>query len=513
MKNSRLKIIILLITLAMICLIFVQAYWIVNAINIEEERFGNNVREALEDVVKSVEKEETARIVIKSLSDSSKNVFVIKDSVTVKKKKLEWNENFVKMPTNRMLSIIAEKCDSKNSVKVITYDSLVRTMSSNRRTIKISRDSIFLKKTELVRNVVEELTSGKELQRINERISKNQIDSLLWTKFSEKGIVIPYFFTVRTVNNDRIIFSNILDTAKAPLTNSYKIILFPGDIFAQRGYLSVSFPEQTSFVIKNISFMLGISALVLIIIVFLFYKTVQLLIKQKNLADIRSDLINNITHEFKTPLATVSLACEALVDPQLMEKKESFLKYVGIIRDENIRLQSMVENVLNTSLFENGGLILEKTEIDFHQLIRDLLDSFEMKITDAYGNITTELGATNFFILGDNLHLRNAIGNLIDNALKYSDKNPVIKIKTYNRENKFVLEIEDQGIGIPKHHLNKIFETFYRVPTGNVHNVKGYGIGLSYTKKVVTLHNGEISVESKPGKGSIFKIEFTLSHG
>jgi len=512
MKNSRLKIIISLITGAMICLILVQGYWIINAISIEEERFGNNVREVLEDVVKNVEKEETARIVIKSLSDSTRNMFIIKDLTTVNQKKIVWKDNPGKMPSSRMMRIITDKCDSSSCIKVITYDSLTKTILPNKQTKQGKRDSVFIRKTELVQNVVEELTSGKELRRIDKRITENQIDSLLNIKFREKGIVTPYCFSVRTNRDDKIIFSNLSDTLKLASRNVFKISLFPGDIFAERAYLSVSFPGQTGYVVKNISFMLGISALVLLSIVFLFYKTIHLLITQKNLADIRSDLINNITHEFKTPLATVSLACEALVDPQLTDTKESSLKYVGIIKDENKRLQLMVENVLNASLFENGGLILEKTPLDFHELIRELLASFEMRLVDTKAVITTDLRAANFTLFGDKLHLRNAFSNLIDNAVKYSSDNPVIKIKTYNSGNKFIVEVRDNGIGISKHHLKKIFDTFYRVPTGNIHDVKGYGIGLSYTKKIINLHDGKIMVESKAGKGTTFKIELAPSH-
>ena len=496
----------------MILLILVQGYWIVNAINIEEERFGNNVREALESVVKNIEKEETARIVIKTLTDSSRKVFVIKDSLHGKNRQIKWTEDFGQKPSKRIVSVFAERSDSDKTVKIISRDSTIHTISINDRTSQITRDSIYFRKTELVKNVVDELVSIKELQKIDERINKRQIDSLLHAKFSEKGIATPYLFEVRKINGDKMIFSNFNDNSKPSSVGFYKIVLFPGEMFAERGYLSVSFPDQTSFVIKSISVMLGVSILVLIIIVFLFYKTVQLLISQKNLADIRSDLINNITHEFKTPLATVSLACEALVEPQLMDKEQSYLKYVGIIKDENFRLQSMVENVLNTSLFENGGLILEKAEIDFHQLLTELVNSFEMRINESTGSITTELNANNSVLYGDRLHIRNAIANLLDNAIKYSDESPDIKIKTFSTSTKLNLEIEDNGIGIPKHHAKKIFDTFYRVPTGNIHNVKGYGIGLSYTKKIIALHNGNIHVESKPGKGSIFKIEFALNH-
>jgi len=493
----------------------VQGYWIINAIKIEEERFASNVREALKNVSTSAEKEETARVVIKTLGDSSSNVFVVKNSPNKREKKMIWTEDVdeqdvAPLPVKRMLKIYAHANGKNKSKQITILDSTTQTISITKKGKTIIRDSIYVKKTALVKNVVDELVSIKELQRLDERITKEQIDSLLHSSFNEKGIDAPYKFEVKNAESTKAVFSNIEDNKKMVSEKSYKTELFPDEFLAGQSFLSVYFPDQTRYIIKNISFMLGISALVILIIIALFYKTIQLLISQKNLAEIRSDLINNITHEFKTPLATVSLACDALIEPELITSEQAYMKYVAIIRDENKRLQVMVESILNTSLFENGGFILNKTDIDFHELLEELTASFEMRIAEREGSLSKEFHANRSILHGDYLHLRNAIANILDNSIKYSIDKPVIRIKTDNEKEELRIEIEDNGIGISKHHAKKIFETFYRVPTGNVHNVKGYGIGLSYARKVIELHNGTISVEGKSGKGSIFTIKFFL---
>ena len=492
-----------------------QGYWIINAIKIEEERFANNVREALKNVATSAEKEETARVVIKTLGDSSSNVFVFKDSSKRKGEKMIWTEDvdeqdITPMPVKRMLKVYAHAKGKNNSKQITVLDSTTHNISDTRRGKTIIRNSIYVKKTALVKNVVDELVSIKELQRLDERITKAQIDSLLHSSLNEKGIDAPYKFEVKNAESTKAVFSNINDNMKMASEKSYKTELFPDEFLAEQSYLYVYFPDETKYIIKNISFMLGISGLVIVIIIVLFYKTIRLLISQKNLAEIRSALINNITHEFKTPLSTVSLACDALTEPELIHSEQAYMKYVDIIREENKRLQLMVERILNTSLFENGGFILNNVEINFHELFEELTASFEMLVAEREGNLSKELHANRFMLKGDPLHLRNALANILDNSIKYSIDKPVIRIKTDNNKDKLRIKIEDSGIGILKHHTKKIFDTFYRVPTGNVHNVKGYGIGLSYARKVIELHNGTISIEGKPGKGSIFTIEFTL---
>lgn len=494
----------------MISLIIVQGYWIVNAIKIEHERFASNVREALENVVGRVEKEETAQAVIKTLGDSTSDVFVFMDSSNRKGGNFMWkdNEDVTLVPVKRLVRAYARSRDTNKSKQIISHDTTFHTFSINKNGKLLIRDSVYIKKTTLVKNVVDELVSIKEFSGINERITQKQIDSLLSSNLNEKGIDAEFGFEVKNSDSTKAVLSNMANNKGITTGKPYKVELFPDELLAEQSFLYVYFPAQTSYVIKNISFMLGVSAIVILIIIGLFYKTIRLLISQKNLAEIRSDLINNVTHEFKTPLSTVSLACDALTEPELMSSEKSYLKYVDIIRDENKRLQFMVENILNTSLFENGGFILNKVKINLHELLEELIDSFEICISGHEGIIIQELKAVNFILHGDTLHIRNAIANVIDNSIKYSSGKPIVKIKTETINEILRLEIEDNGIGIPKHSVKKIFDTFYRVPTGNVHNVKGYGIGLSYAKKVFELHDATISVVSNTGKGSIFTIEF-----
>jgi two-component system phosphate regulon sensor histidine kinase PhoR len=252
------------------------------------------------------------------------------------------------------------------------------------------------------------------------------------------------------------------------------------------------------------------SILFMIVIIAAFFVTVKSLLNQKKLSEIKSDFINNMTHEFKTPLATISLAVDALRNEKVQNDKEKTKYFSGIIKEENIRMNKHVETILQAALMDRQELQLNLEPLQVHEVIQSTLDNYQLQLKDKKGDIQLLLNAKNDVINADEVHFSNLISNLIDNAIKYSNEKLQIKISTHSTKKHLVIRIEDNGIGMSKESVKRIFEKFYRAHTGNLHNVKGFGLGMSYVKTVIDAHKGKIKVESTPGKGSIFTIEVPL---
>ena len=253
-------------------------------------------------------------------------------------------------------------------------------------------------------------------------------------------------------------------------------------------------------------FMLLVSIMFMIILVFSFYYTISTIFKQKKLSEIKNDFISNMTHEFKTPISTISLACEVLSDNSIEKTKEKTGNYVKMISDENKRLSLLVENILQTAILDKGQFKLKVQSTDIHAVIEQTIENIKLQVENKQGEITTSLNAEKHIINVDRIHITNIIFNLIDNALKYSTTQPVIKILTKSNKNGIYIFVKDNGMGISKENQQRVFDTMYRVHTGNVHNVKGFGLGLSYVKAVVEKHGGLIKVESELNKGSTFIV-------
>jgi two-component system phosphate regulon sensor histidine kinase PhoR len=250
------------------------------------------------------------------------------------------------------------------------------------------------------------------------------------------------------------------------------------------------------------------SSIVILLIVIFFSYTVHVMLQQKRLSEIRTDFVNNMTHELKTPISTIGLSADAIQGALSHDNLDRVRGYVQIIQNENTRLKSQVERVLQIASLSPKKVALQHKEIDMHELIQKAVDTFQMQIQEQDGSISTELHATKHSIKGDVVHITNVIYNLIDNAVKYTADSPVIQIRTSSKSGWLRLDIQDNGIGIDKANQKMIFEKFYRVPTGNLHSVRGYGLGLFYVKTIVEAHKGKIQVASEPVKGSTFSIEF-----
>jgi two-component system phosphate regulon sensor histidine kinase PhoR len=267
---------------------------------------------------------------------------------------------------------------------------------------------------------------------------------------------------------------------------------------------SLVFKDMTSRILVAILFTLGI--------VSAFYLTVSTMIRQKKLSEIKNDFINNMTHEFKTPIATISLAVDAIKNEKVQKDAQKLGYFSSIIKEENQRMNRQVETILKSALMDRQEVQLNLKPLHVHEIIRDVADNFILRLQEKQGMLETELSATDDLIEGDEVHISNLVTNLMDNAVKYSKDNvpPIIRLVTSSNNKKFIIRIEDNGIGMSRETVKRIFEKFYRAHTGNIHNVKGFGLGLSYVKNVVEAHEGAIKVESTLGKGSCFTIELPL---
>jgi two-component system phosphate regulon sensor histidine kinase PhoR len=344
------------------------------------------------------------------------------------------------------------------------------------------------------------LTADKLYEIIKEALKNENIedrfDFALYNAFTAQFVVEPQSATPEEVLNSEFVF-----------------LLKYNEKVSSPHYLVIYFPTVRGIVFKRMS---NVVAMILIFFVITFtvaFVALYSLYRQKKTQDVTNDFINNVTHEFKTPIATISLACEVLADPTMLEDKDIRASYVEIINDENNRLKDMVTSVLETAQLRKGQIKMNVELLDMHELIQKVTDSFALLVNSSNGTLSVALNADRHQIFGDRTHLTNTLTNLIENGIKYSTESPEILVNTLSDEKHFIVSVSDKGIGIPQTALGKIFDNFYRVPHGNIHNVKGYGLGLGYVKKIVQLHRGRIEVQSAEGKGSTFTIYLPLKVG
>lgn len=333
------------------------------------------------------------------------------------------------------------------------------------------------------------------------KLGKNEIhkiDSLFKYYMKFYNFYIEYTFEVvkpKVKSNNETGFSNHI--FNKPLQN----------LAGNNGIeLKLIFPEKKQFIIAEMG-TLFITSVILILVVFvLFWRTILSLLKEKKIWEHTTDFLNNMTHEFKTPLTNIALASKMLMKDSTNKQPDKIKHYSEIILEENEKLNLQIEQVLSMTALERGEIPLQKMKLDFHHLIYDALKCIGIQIENQQGNIKLNLLAEIFVVLGDKTHLTNALCNLIDNAIKYAKEKPDITIHTYNRGKFLVMEVSDNGIGIEKKYQKKVFDKFFRIPTGDIHNVKGFGLGLAYVKKIVEIHQGIIEIKSEPNKGTIFTI-------
>lgn len=365
-------------------------------------------------------------------------------------------------------------------------------------------------KTEMLTLAIDELF--KPPRSIEQRIDVEQLDSLLHLEFRNRGIDLEYGYGIvdRTSNELMMTVSGQAESLKR---SDFQVNLFPNDLTGALHVLSVYFPDKQKYLFNKILISSASSAALALVIILCFATAIYVIVRQKKLSEIKNDFINNMTHELKTPISTVSLACEALQDPDVRKEETFVARYLGVIRDENARLSRQVEKVLQAATLDRKDFKFKYEKVNLHRIIEKALANIRLVVEKKGGAIGINLKATNPELLSDQVHLTNIIYNLLDNANKYSPGSPEITVETQDAPEGLSFTIADKGIGMTRDVLKKIFEKFYRAPTGNIHDVKGFGLGLTYVKTMVDALGGTINVESIPGKGSSFKIYLPYDHG
>ncbi len=539
MNKKNIIVVTILVCLVLVGLVGVQIYWIKNALAVKRTNFERNIVETATIVVNKLEKLEVADQINKQLNTNQKgqDLFTTIDSINyLYLKELEKRSGENK-PEN-LFGISSEKIqiqysEKKNGKTVKHYDTTIVSRSghgtytpeqplySEKKTIgkipnqpsdsvkynsKSRMKTLMQKKNTLVKEVFNELFNFKHVQPIEERVDPKILDSLLTAELRNKGIETPFEFGIFSSVRNRMVYQKTGDYTNELLKKSLGFILFPNDMPISPDYLMIYFPNEKRYLFTKIAGMLSISIILIITIIILFSYAISTIIKQKKLSEMKNDFINNMTHEFKTPISTISLACQALNDPDIKKIDGLPDNYIHIINEENNRLGGMAEKILQTAIIEKGKINLKRELIDVHEIIRDVIKNMGLQIESRGGSITTDFQANLSQIKADKVHVTNLINNLLDNANKYTHETPEIVVATENFPDGILISIKDNGIGISKANQKKIFEHLYRVSTGNIHDVKGFGLGLTYVKAIIEKHGGSISVESELKKGSKFKV-------
>ncbi len=366
-------------------------------------------------------------------------------------------------------------------------------------------------KRKLVSRVVDQLVMA-EMAPIEQRISDTLLDSLIGSTLKESGIDQKYGFGIIT-ERDSLALSRPATMAAEIGQSDFKTRLFPHDFLSSSYQLALYLPDRTSYLWTQMAPLLAATIIFMTIIALGFMYSMRTIIRQRQFAHRTTDFINNMTHEFKTPISTIALAAEALSAPQLAKQEESVQRFGRMIQDENKRMSHQVEKILQMATLEEGDYELNLTHVDLHELITKATDAILIRIQGRGGTLMRNLNATKTVISGDPVHISSIIHNLLDNALKYTPETPMISVTTENENNSITVNITDNGIGIAETDKTMVFEKYYRVSTGNVHNVKGFGIGLSYVKLMTEAHHGQITLESELGKGTEISLTFPLIAG
>ncbi|MBS2210249.1 HAMP domain-containing histidine kinase [Carboxylicivirga mesophila] len=507
----------IIMAIALVGITYIQAMWILNASKIEEEQFDKSVMQALDQVVLRLEKDEDMRFARSpQFSFDNSNVPA----------KLRSDNKYFKGKEKIDNGVVQEDISIQfnlNASGVYSFsqyfrDSLVTTFQGRTQYISSERSDPFTGAMSAIQNEWRRrYNKQREAQEkallqdepIENRIDVFRLEQYIFQHLEEKGIVVPFEFAI--INSKAQTVHQTKNYEKHKPSDLYSSLLFPNDYHKQANYLKLHFPEKPNPILESMGLVVPSAAFTLIVIL-LSIVTIIIIVRQKRLDQIKNDFINNMTHEFKTPISTISLASQMLKDGSVAKTPKTLQHISGVIQDESKRLSFQVEKVLQMAIFEKGKSGLKLKRLDVNDLIHHVTNNFRIKVENQQGKIFERLEAKNSIITVDEVHFTNVIYNLLDNAVKYRKGAPVLYVKTWNKNNGIVISVKDNGMGISKDNLKRIFEKFYRVPTGNVHNVKGFGLGLAYVKKIIDDHGGQISVESEIEVGTKFDIFLPLKN-
>jgi len=355
-------------------------------------------------------------------------------------------------------------------------------------------------------DLVTQVSTDYYVVNVNNNIDPKALQFYLINEFDKLSISTDFQYAIYDCSSDKMVYGNFVNANRTIENKPIKDLPKLGKFVY---YFGVYFPERSSYIVSKMDNWV-LTSIILIAVVLFFGFAMFIILQQRRLSEVQRDFINNMTHEFKTPLSTIVISSETLSDPEIVKTPERLATYVDIIKEEAARLNRQVERVLQSAKTERQEFKLNKEVVDLHSVIQQVAESFAVNIRNIKGTMELKLEAQQYSILADKQHLTNVIFNLLDNATKYSKEDPLIIIKTCNQGNKVLLSVEDNGVGISKEYSKRIFDKFFRIPSGNIHNVKGFGLGLSYVKNIVNKHKWKIWMESEVSKGSTFTIEMPI---
>lgn len=503
-------------------IVILQGYWIFSAWNDKEKEFSLAVQQSLMMVADEIQERELSDYIsaYENLIDSLEtpdeasfaNVFLFLDE--------DKSNNLISYYAYGILEEDYEITPYLNFTLGDTIQNLTDVKQVKNTTV-INKNDVFNRENNIATSI-KKITTIKRMNVANQRIRStfkdytantpihkrlniNELDFVLKREFDAKMIVTPYEFGIY----DNGLATKIKSNNYIEIQEGYRysIPIFQDDNSIRNYELIISFPEKDQYVFSSIVSIGGLTLFLTLLIVLVSSSALYQIIQQKKISEIKTDFINNMSHEFKTPIATINLALDAISNPKAIVKPNKVSQYVKIIREENSRMLSQVENVLRISQLEKSNQPIQKLKVDAQEIITDATNHIQLILKDKSGSLNANLRADNTFINGDKSHLTSVIVNLLDNAVKYCDKLPKVEIETYNEDVDFVIKIKDNGIGMTPIEQKKIFDKFFRASSGDIHNVKGHGLGLAYVKKIIDLHKGEIKLESKKNFGTIFTIK------
>lgn len=475
MNKWSTTLIITLVTLATIGLMVIQVYWIRDAVKVKQAVFLRDLDQAMTSAIYELDK------------------LRLEDRLKKQRQIYKQNHGIYEL-----------------------YDSLNNLLSAGITNINtISEINYILNKTNTIVNRANwqlnintaESEPGSFLVS-----NKHLIDSIITNQLRNHNVKTVHEFGIFSPATNSMLVQRTGKYPEELLKEAYVYDLAPiSSLFAPTNKLLLYFPYEQSFIARQIWKLLAVSIFLFLVIIFSFSLSIHIINRQKKLSVMKNDFINNMTHEFKTPISTIALACEALKDEDLKNIADVYNNYIGVINEENGRLKSMAEQILQTAVIDKGQLKLKRTPVDVNELIINAVGSKKMAVEKKGGIIELQLKASKTQAKADKVHMTNVFINLLDNAIKYNLSKPHIIINTINKNHDLLIRVQDNGIGISKSNQRKIFEKLYRVPTGNVHNFKGFGLGLSYVKAIVDMHKGDVQVDSDINKGSTFTIKMPLN--
>jgi two-component system phosphate regulon sensor histidine kinase PhoR len=538
MNKMKFTGLIIMMLLSIIGIIWVQIVWISNAVGIQNDSFNNRVSVSLNNAANAIESSRKMNFFNKFMltepnvfNDTPldiKEYFSIgsypsvpgnKISVRITNQSVKSNSDSAIVTTvNRSFSFPADTSVISDSV---TYVVAAPDSSGKMNIVKGGNDfnadsrAVYIRQNEFLDWVKKRASEFQNMsnQMISEiyqwektlELDNKEIDYTLKRALAFTRIQTPYEYAII---KDGVVQDGTFKKSRKNdfLKSNYMVELFPGNLIRQNLILSVVFPERANYVLGSMAWILGGSMLFSLFILATFALSLYFIIRQKKISEMKSDFINNMTHEFKTPIATISLAADTITNPKVINDEISIRHFISMIKKENSRMNKKVETILQIASLDKKEIDFKYENVSVHSIIEHAIETIDIQVKQRNGKINLNMEASEPVVYGDSEHLTNLVNNLLDNAIKYSPESPEITVKTKNNEKGLILIVEDKGIGMTKAVQNKIFERFYRQSSGNVHDVKGFGLGLNYARAIIEAHKGNITVFSEPGEGSRFEI-------